>query len=367
MDAPNSWRLFSFQHGELPIRKQIVSSLPVLFKEELGLKKILIAVAAAGFLFTLFSMSTSSKNKKRFPPGMWAPFKIAPSFVPGLPIVGNLLQLMDRKPHHSFTSWSEKYGPIFTIKTGLLNQVVITSSELAKEKRMVATSDYGEEHRLLKKIVMTNLLGPSPQRGNRPIRDSELEKMIKSLHAELKSYPQSTGEVNVREYTRQAMFSFVLRQTFGRDIEEVYVAGMGSLSKKEIFDILVSDPMRGALLVDWRDFFPPLKIFISNSVLENEVKQMVTRRSKVIQALIEEQRKHSKGKAKSDYSYVDNLLANYQNLNDTPLLMSVWEPVVESSDTTLLTTEWAMYELALQPFKQERLYHEIRKLWVIGQ
>ncbi|KAJ7282155.1 hypothetical protein O6H91_Y358700 [Diphasiastrum complanatum] len=201
--------------------KHFAQKLPpqlLYVKEELDLRKALIAIAVAAVVFTLFSMF-ASKNKKKFPPA-----------VPGLPIVGNLLQLMDRKPHRSFTSWSEKYGPIFTIRTGLLNQVVITSSELAKEamvtkyesiskrelgtslniltcqKTMVAMSDYGVEHRFLKKIVMANLLGPSPQRENRAIRASELEKMLESLHSELKSFPLSTCEVMFGNTLRRLCF-----------------------------------------------------------------------------------------------------------------------------------------------------------------
>ncbi|KAJ7110303.1 hypothetical protein O6H91_Y570800 [Diphasiastrum complanatum] len=311
--------------------KHFAQKLPpqlLYVKEELDLRKALIAIAVAAVVFTLFSMF-ASKNKKKFPPA-----------VPGLPIVGNLLQLMDRKPHRSFTSWS------------LLNQAMVTKYEsiskrelgtslniLTCQKTMVAMSDYGVEHRFLKKIVMANLLGPSPQRENRAIRASELEKMLESLHSELKSFPLSTCEVELQSYFAIPNFLnklllknlFHMLFTFGRDIEEVHVAGLGSFSKWEIFDILVSEPLRGAILA----------------------KQIESRRSKVIKALIEEQRKNLAGKAvRSYYSYVDTLLANYQNLNDTQLLMSVWEPVIESSDTTL----------ASQPSKQERLYQEIREV-----
>lgn len=105
----------------------------------------------------------------------------------GLPVLGNLLQLTEKKPHRTFTAWSKEHGPIFTIKVGSVPQAVVNNSEIAKEvlvtkfasiskrqmpmalrvltrdKTMVAMSDYGEEHRMLKKLVMTNLLGPTTQ------------------------------------------------------------------------------------------------------------------------------------------------------------------------------------------------------------
>lgn len=50
-------------------------------------------------------------------------------------------------------------------------------------------------------------------------------------------------------------------------------------------------------------------------------------------------------------SYLDFLLAE-NTLSDEQLLMLVWESVIEAADTTLVTTEWAMYELAKYPEKQ---------------
>lgn len=53
--------------------------------------------------------------------------------VPGLPIVGNLLQLKEKKPHKTFAKWAVTYGPIYSIKTGSTNMVVLNSNDVAKE------------------------------------------------------------------------------------------------------------------------------------------------------------------------------------------------------------------------------------------
>lgn len=50
-------------------------------------------------------------------------------------------------------------------------------------------------------------------------------------------------------------------------------------------------------------------------------------------------------------SYLDFLLEE-NTLTDEQLLMLVWEAVIEAADTTLVTTEWAMYEVAKHPEKQ---------------
>lgn len=53
--------------------------------------------------------------------------------VPGLPLIGNLHQLKEKKPHQTFAKWAEIYGPVYSIKTGYSTMVVINSAELAKE------------------------------------------------------------------------------------------------------------------------------------------------------------------------------------------------------------------------------------------
>lgn len=53
--------------------------------------------------------------------------------VPGWPVIGNLLQLKEKKPHKTFLRWAEAYGPIYSIKTGASTVIVLNSTEVAKE------------------------------------------------------------------------------------------------------------------------------------------------------------------------------------------------------------------------------------------
>lgn len=54
-------------------------------------------------------------------------------------MIGNLLQMTEKKPHKTFTNWAETYGPIYSIKTGANTIVVLSSSELAKEVIKIIT------------------------------------------------------------------------------------------------------------------------------------------------------------------------------------------------------------------------------------
>lgn len=81
-------------------------------------------------------------------------------------------------------------------------------------------------------------------------------------------------------------------QAFGKDIEKpIYVEELGTtLSRDEIFKVLVLDIMEGAIEVDWRDFFPYLR-WIPNKRMETKIQQLYFRRKAVMTALINEQKK----------------------------------------------------------------------------
>ncbi|MCL7047110.1 hypothetical protein MKW94_030461 [Papaver nudicaule] len=116
----------------------------------------------------------------------------------------------------------------------------------------------------------------------------------------------------------------------------------------------------GAIEVDWRDFFPYLR-WVPNKSAEVNIRRMEMRRREVMKTLIEEQ-KHRISLGEDINCYLDFLLSQETTLTETQLMMLIWETIIEASDTTLVTTEWAMYELAKSSKYQDHLYDEIQKV-----
>ncbi|KAJ5583990.1 uncharacterized protein N7459_003790 [Penicillium hispanicum] len=77
-----------------------------------------LLVVSLGWLFRLI-LHTGSASKLPLPPGP-----------PGLPVIGNLLQAPKGNPWEKYKEWSDKYGPMMTIKNGTAVTIVITSYEL---------------------------------------------------------------------------------------------------------------------------------------------------------------------------------------------------------------------------------------------
>ncbi|KAK1407512.1 hypothetical protein QVD17_39128 [Tagetes erecta] len=349
------------------------SMITLPFPTPIAIVGTVVAIVVALSFRYLTSNRTSQPN--RLPP--------VPA-VPGVPLLGNLLQLKEKKPYMTFTRWAETYGPIYSIRTGATSMVVVSSNEIAKEafvtrfqsistrnlskalkvltadKTMVAMSDYDDYHKTVKRHILTGVLGPNAQKKHRIHRDIMMENVSNQLHAFVINSTEQE-EVDLRKIFQSELFGLAMRQTMGKDVDSIYVEDLKTtMNRDEVFQVLVVDPMMGAIDVDWRDFFPCLK-WVPNKRFENTIQQMYIRREAVMKALIKEHKKRIASGEKMN-SYIDYLLSEAQTLNDHQLLMSLWEPIIESSDTTMVTTEWAMYELAKNPKIQDRLYRDIQNV-----
>ncbi|XP_020591971.1 ent-kaurene oxidase 2-like [Phalaenopsis equestris] len=329
------------------------------------------AVAAAMGILVLY---------RRRPPN-------SPPVVPGIPLLGNLLQLKESKPYHILAKWAEVYGPIYSIKLGSSSTVILNSTELSKEalvtrfssistrklsnaletitgKEIIVACDYGEYHKMAKKHLISAVLGTNAQevleyqKRNRPHRDCMMDNVVAKLSAKIND--DDCGLVEIREIFQLELFQLALKQSLGRDVGSIYVEELGAtISKKEMIDILVLDPLIRVLEIDWRDFFPYLR-WIPNRSMEMRIRQTATRKRAVTKALIDEKREQI-AHEEEPRCYLDYLLSE-SALTEEQVIALVWEAIIETSDPPMVATEWAMYEIAKNPTKQNRIYQEIQNV-----
>ncbi|XP_025646306.1 ent-kaurene oxidase [Arachis hypogaea] len=340
-----------------------------------------LVVAAVSLLLFIYLI-----NRNRTPAAASLVVGLASSLpkvtvVPGLPFVGNLLQLKDKKPHKTFAQFAQKYGPIYSIRTGASTIIVLNSAHLVKEamitryssissrklsnaltiltsnKCMVAISDYNDFHKMVKKLILANVLGPNAQKRHRLHREEMVENMSRQFNEHVKN--SSDSPINFRDIFSSQLFGLAMKQGVGSDVESIYVDDFGNkISRKDMYQILVVDIMEGAIEVDWRDFFPYLR-WIPNRSMETKIQRMCFRRKAVMKALINEQKKRI-ASGKKVNCYIDYLLSEAKELTEDQIMMLLWETIIETSDTTLVTSEWAMYELAKDKTRQDRLYSELQ-------
>ncbi|KAK4276640.1 hypothetical protein QN277_014766 [Acacia crassicarpa] len=337
------------------------------------------AVALGGFslllIFFLGKFNSFSKSRHSNLPTV-------PEVGGRLPLLGNLLQLKEKKPYKTFTQWAEQYGPIYSIRTGASIIVVLNTTDVAKEamvtryssisskklssalkvltfdKCMVAMSDYDDFHKMIKRHIITNVLGANAQKLHRGHKEDMIYNMSKRLNEHVKTSPDEA--VNFRDIFAPELFGLSLKLVMGEDVNAIYVEELGkTLTKDDIYKILVIDFMEGALEVDWRDFLPYLK-WIPNKRFEEKIRRIDFCRKVVMRALMDKQIKRIQSGMEVN-CYIDCLYSSSE-LTENQVLVLLWEAIVETSDTTLVTSEWAMYELAKNKSQQEQLYQELQNV-----
>lgn len=116
--------------------------------------------------------------------------------------------------------------------------------------------------------------------------------MLDAVLKEVLSSRDRSAEVNVRDATKKALFPFAMYQVFGRDPESVYVPELSrTVSRWEMYDALVAAPLKMAICIDWRDFFPFFKNLIPNKSVVNAVTKTEDLKTTITRALLEEQRR----------------------------------------------------------------------------
>ncbi|KAF8037648.1 hypothetical protein BT93_B0502 [Corymbia citriodora subsp. variegata] len=177
---------------------------------------------AAGLLFW-----SDLSHRRRFPPGPLP-----------LPIIGNLHMLGDL-PHHGLRRLSAQYGPIMSLRLGLIPTVVVSSPEAAKSflgthdavfasrprfveaeldfystKGMVFT-EYGPYWRSVRNLCTTHLLSAARVRSFEGVRREE----VASLVASLKESAAAREAVDLTAQVMRAMEDVACRMILGRSTD----------------------------------------------------------------------------------------------------------------------------------------------------
>nr|AMW91728.1 flavone synthase II-1 [Scutellaria baicalensis] len=317
---------------------------------------------SAAFLLLIFAGDRSS------PPG---PFP--------LPIIGHL-HLLGPKLHQSFHGLSQRHGPLMQIRLGSINCVVASTPELAKEflktnelvfssrkhstaidivtyNSSFAFSPYGPYWKYIKKLCTYELLGARNLHHFQPIRTFEVHTFLRLLMEKSESGESFNVTEELIKLTSNVMSNMMLGTRCSATDGEAEAARTVIREVTEIFGEF------DAADIIW---------FCKNFDLQG-----IRKRSEDIQrrydALLEKiitdreklRRSHRGGEAKDfldiflDIMDSGNSEVKFSREHLKALILDFF---TAGTDTTAISTEWAIAELMNNPKVLKKAQEEIQKV-----
>nr|QPN72038.1 cytochrome P540 [Stevia rebaudiana] len=303
------------------------------------------------------------------------------------PIIGHLHLLGgDAIPHRVFGNLADKYGPIFTIKLGVHQAVIVNDAELAKScftvndkafasrpksllsvimgynYAMFPLSQYGEYYTKMSKMAKVELLSQKRVEMIKDIRVSEVRTFMKNMHDDCLKNKTNTVKVEMREFFANLVLNIITRSVASKRFTP------GDEEANKVHDVVTKFfEYLGTFVVS--DFLPFLK-FLD---LGGHVKGM-TLAAKDMDDIIEvwlddHKKRRASGKLNEENpDYMDTLLNIVENAskdefggydNDTLVKASSLTMITAGFDSTAVALAWTITLLLNNPEKLKLAQEEM--------
>ncbi|KAL9323379.1 hypothetical protein ACSQ67_008236 [Phaseolus vulgaris] len=319
--------------------------------------------------------------------------KQAPTVKGAWPILGHLSLLnASQTPHWTLGALADNYGPLFTIKLGVKEALVLSNWEMSKElfttndlavssrpklvavevmsynQAFVGLSPYGSYWRELRKIVTSEFLSNRKIAQLSHIRVSEVQTSIKELcnlcytsvnnknKKENESYSAATL-VDMKEWFAHLTFNIIVRMVVGkRYFGVVHVEGK---EKAERFLKNLEEFMNLMGTFTVADGVPCLRWFDFGGY-EKAMKATAKEMDKLLSEWLEEHREK-----KGDGDFMDVMISALNGAQlegfdaDTICKATSLELILGGTDTAAVTLTWALSLLLRNPLAMEKAKEEI--------
>ncbi|CAI0411482.1 unnamed protein product [Linum tenue] len=199
----------------------------------LHLPEILVAIAIAVFLH----LRWFGKRQRRQPS-----HKFLPEIPGALPLLGHLHLLGGKQPlARKLASFSDKYGPVFTIRLGANNLTAVVSDYDAVKECFTANdralafrpdstqaqilgynyalfgfASYGDYFRYIKKILISEVLSANRIKALRRVQISEIDSLIHDLYQQSKAGGGGKTVISVSEGIHSCVINIMTRIIAGK-------------------------------------------------------------------------------------------------------------------------------------------------------
>ncbi|CAH9087599.1 unnamed protein product [Cuscuta europaea] len=324
---------------------------------------ILVPVFAAAFLLFAFIHKTSRRNKyvgRKVPEAGFA-----------WPIIGHfhLFAANKRPTHHILSDMADKYGPIFRLRLGAREVVVVSDSQIAKEcftlndaalagrpesisaehfssnYAAFALAPAGPLWREVRKVVVLELLSTRRLDALRRVRQSVMKTLAQDIHrswleAGRKGQSCEVAVVlDMSEWYWKFFIGTMFQVLFGKLHEEEW--SFAAAAVERFFSLM------GATVVG--DYLPWLR-WMDIRGYEKAIKKTAKDMDNLMEGLLQAHKRERAGKSKDEEDFMDALISHFDCSKeigngfdaDTVIRSTCLTLLGAGSDTTVTTLTWAL-------------------------
>ncbi|KAJ9540817.1 hypothetical protein OSB04_027323 [Centaurea solstitialis] len=299
-----------------------------------------------------------------------------PPAPPTLPLIGNIHQLLTKNLHQTIWQLAQKYGPVMLIHTGFKPYLVISSSEMAREvlkthqeiistrpsnegsKRLsynlsdITFAPYGHHWRKMRKVFLTQLLGPKRVGWFNQVLKMETDSMIKILSSNHVNAP-----VNLNDLFLTLVYGVVFKFAFGKTYRGEPL--FNGVTLKEMLD-----ESTVVLLGSITDMFPSYRWILDKLCGWNDrLDKCFANVDGFFEMIINEHLQTVGETNEDEKDFVHALIelsqkdSEFTKDHTKALLLDV---LIGGTETTFVTIVWVMSEIVRNPRVMQKLQTEIR-------
>ncbi|AES59944.2 cytochrome P450 family 71 protein [Medicago truncatula] len=315
-------------------------------------------------------ISKEKRSAPKLPPGPWK-----------LPIIGSIHHLVTSTPHRKLRDLAKIYGPLMHLQLGEISAIVVSSPEYAREVLKthdvifasrpklltieilsydytdIAFSPYGNYWRQLRKICTMELFTQKRVSSFQPIREEELNNLVKKIDS------QQGSPVNITQLVVSSTFSIITKAAFGSK-------GKG---REEFGSIGDGESIAGGF--DIAELFPSAKWLQRVSGLRPKLERLHRQIDQILENIVTE---HKEAKSKANESQggeeedLVDVLLKFQGGNDSNQDICLTDNNIKSiilnivgagGDTSASTIVWAMSELVRDKRVMKKAQDEVRDIF----
>ncbi|KAK6135926.1 hypothetical protein DH2020_030344 [Rehmannia glutinosa] len=279
-------------------------------------------------------------------------------------------------PHIILRNLAKKYGPIMHLRLGEVDNIIVTSPEIAKQflkthdivfanrpsllateiggygNTDIAFSPYGEYWRQLRKICTLELLSARRVKSFQPIREEEVSAL------------QEGSQINLTEKLSTTNNDIMARAALGKKSDE-----------KATFIDFAKEFLKFTTVFHIVDVYPSIKFFhpIVN-MTKSRIEKLHQELDRIIGNIIQERKRAyvartNEGDKKHDQDLLDVLLkvqgsGSFQLPFTTHNVKSVLLDMFSAgTETSAIVVEWAMVEMLKNPTILNKAQDEVRQVF----